>query len=172
MRRFIASIAGCLLLFPVAAQIPRNAAGHFEYTHSITLPEGQEKGLTERARSFFKLPFLVHWSRVDSIARPSGLLLQASGTIEVRVYHRMKRRVIPVALQVELITEGNHYRYVIHQLEARRQKPGAYFPLELKPETLSDGLYDKLVERTHRYLVLVIGYMRRELEGETGMAGR
>lgn len=171
MLRSLCCIVWLIVLAPAYGQMPRNTAGRFEYSHTITLSAGQGNDLQTRARSFFRLPFLVHWDSVEATPLQTGLLIKGKGTIDVRVYHRMKRRVIPIALDFDVLTEGNSYQYTIHHFEARRRRSDPLFPLE-EPGELSPGLYDKMIDRTHRYMTVVIGYLKRELSGDDDTVSR
>lgn len=159
-------LLGLLLLLtaPVLAQIPRNAGGQFEYMHAITLDNSPAAILKERARKFFSRPMLVHWD-TTYLAEVDGRSASAGdGFIEIGLTTGMFGSRAKVGLQYVILPHDNGYQYSIRQLTVRNDN-GEVFPLEVKPQQMKHKHYDQLVNRTHRYLQRVIGYMKREMNG-------
>lgn len=148
------------------AQIPRNASGSFEYTHILTVDPSVLPSLDDKAKAFFRQPFLVHWDSVWTATQNSQLHITGRGYIDIRVNHGLSRTIFPVQLQFEMVTNDNSYHYTIHQLVANRKNSSYQFPLEEKPPGVKAVVYDQLLEKTHRYMVRLIAYMKKEMGGE------
>ena len=149
---------------PLLAQIPRNAAGHFEYSQFITSDSASVEILQQRAEKFFSRPMLVHWDSTYSIQYNGASARSADGFIEINLTTGLWGSRAKVGLQYAIIPSGNGYQYSISRMVVRG-KEGKEYPLEEKPAVLKHKHYDQLVNRTHRYLQRVIGYMKREMNG-------
>jgi hypothetical protein len=143
------------------AQLPRNELDHFEYTQEITLTT-PDSILVQRARTFFKQPFIVHW---DSVAFVDAVHT-GKGHIMVRIHHWLKGFTIPVALKLEIDIKKNGYRYSLRHLEADKKDSRYLFPLEQKPPAVNAIVYEQLLQKTHRYIGAVISLMKRYMGGE------
>lgn len=157
----------CILLAavpPLLAQIPRNATGHYEYSQVITTDSTTVAVLQQRAEKFFSRPMLAHWDSTYSIQYNGASARAADGYIEINLTKGLWGDRAKVGLQYAIIPSGNGYQYSIGRLVVRG-KEGKEFPLEEKPAELKHKHYDQLVNRTHRYLQRVIGYMKREMSG-------
>lgn len=155
----------CILLvlgLPVLAQIPRNAAGHFEYTQSIHLDNSPASLLQERAKKFFNLPMLAHWDSTYTVGSNGSIVFTGEGYVEIGISSGMFGSSVKVGLQYLIQPSDNGYQYSIRRLVVR-SKDGQIFPLEEKPAPMKNKSYDQLVNRTHRYLQRVIGYMKRQM---------
>lgn len=157
-----AMLLACTL--PVLAQIPRNATGHFEYTQSISVDNAPIGVLQERCRKFFSRPMLVHWDSTYTSGHEAGTVFAGDGYVEIGISSGMFGSRVKVGLQFVIQPSDNGYQYSIRKLVVRH-KDGQLFPLEEKPAPLKPKYYDQLVNRTHRYLQRVIGYMKREMNG-------
>jgi hypothetical protein len=156
-----------ILLFMAAslpAQIPRNGDGHFEYTQTITLDNSPSGILRERAKKFFSRPMLVHWDSTYTTSQDDDIARAKDGYIEIGITSGMFGSRVKVGLQYIILPQDNGYQYSIRRLAVRSEK-GDVFPLEEKPDKMKHKHYDQLVNRTHRYLQRVIGYMKREMNG-------
>jgi hypothetical protein len=143
------------------AQLPRNDIDQYEYTGEIHL-NMPDSLLMQRAKSFFRQPFIVHW---DSVAFVDGTHT-GKGYISVRINHRLSGFNIPVDLKLEIDVKGNGYRYSIRHLEANKKNTKYVFPLEQKPQNVETAIYEKLQDKTHRYIGSVISMLKRFMQGD------
>lgn len=153
-----------LLTAPMLAQIPRNSAGYFEYTQNITVDTSAASVLTERAAKFFSRPMLIHWDSTYTASLNEASANAGDGYVEIGITSGLFGSRVKVGLQYVILPQDNNYQYSIRHLTVRNEK-GDVFPLEEKPKEMKYKYYDQLVNRTHRYLQRVIGYMKREMEG-------
>ncbi|MBO9634057.1 MAG: hypothetical protein J7578_13155 [Chitinophagaceae bacterium] len=160
MKKQLLSCVLLVLALPVLAQIPRNAGGHFEYTQAIQLDNSPSILLQERAKKFFNLPMLVHWDSTYSAGSNGGLIYTGEGYVEIGISSGMFGSRVKVGLQYLIQPSDNGYQYSIRRLVVRGED-GQVFPLEEKPPPMKNKYYDQLVNRTHRYLQRVVGYMKR-----------
>lgn len=153
-----------LLAVPMMAQIPRNGGGHFEYAHTITIDNSPASILQQRAKKFFSRPMLVHWDSTYAANMDGRSASAGDGYIEIGITSGMFGSRAKVGLQYVIVPVDNGYQYSIRQLTVRNDN-GEVFPLEEKPQQMKHKHYDQLVNRTHRYLQRLIGYMKREMNG-------
>jgi hypothetical protein len=144
-----------------AAQLPRNDLDKFEYAQEITL-NAPDSILTQRARSFFRQPFIIHW---DSVAFVDAVNT-GRGHIMVRINYRLSGFQVPVDLKMEIAVRSNGYRYSIRHLEADKKDSRYLFPLEQKPQDVNGVVYEQLLQKTHRYISSVINLLKRYMEGD------
>ena len=144
-----------------AAQLPRNDLDHFEYTQEIHL-NAPDTVLMQRAKSFFRQPFIVHW---DSVAFVEGNHT-GKGYIVVRINHWFSGFNIPVGMKLEIDVKGSGYRYSIRHLEARKKNSKYIFPLEQKPQDVNTAVYEQLLQKSHRYFGSVISMLKRFMQGD------
>lgn len=159
-------LSGALLLMAAAqqAQIPRNGGGQFEYTQTITVDHSPSNTIEARAKKFFSRPMLVHWDTTYTASQQGHSANTGDGYVEIGITSGMFGSRVKVGLQYIILPQDNGYQYSIRHLTVRSEK-GDLFPLEEKPEKMKHKHYDQLVNRTHRYLQRVIGYMKREMNG-------
>jgi hypothetical protein len=164
MKKLSLSSVILVLAISAMAQIPRNGAGHFEYTQSITLDNSPAALLQERAKKFFQLPMLAHWDSTYSADNNGSPAFAGDGYIEIGISPGISRARMKVGLQYIIQPLDNGYQYSIRKLTVRNED-GRVFPLEEKPADMKNKHYDLLVNRTHNYLQRVIGYMKRQMNG-------
>lgn len=161
----------CFLLLTatlVQSQIPRNQSGMFEYSSKITVDDVAARSLNEKAAKFFNQPFLVHW---DSVYRQPGsdnLVMVGKGYVDVRAkLHAISAgRSIPVSFDFMLEVEDGGYRYTWNNFEVNRLDNGINFEFERKPDSLKQITYDQLLQKTHKRISFVTGYLKRFMRGE------
>jgi hypothetical protein len=162
----------CLLLLTglgAAAQIPRNQSGLFEYSHKVTVDDAASaKLLEEKATRFFNQPFLVHW---DSVYREPGtenLIMKGKGYVDVRakLHSVATARNIPVSLEFTLEVTDKGYSYTWNHFEVDRLDSDINFEFENKPESIKQITYDQLLNKTHKRISYVTGYLKRFMKGE------
>jgi hypothetical protein len=162
----------CLLLLTAGwanAQIPRNQSGLFEYSHKVTVDDvAAARLLEEKAASFFNQPFLIHW---DSVYRQPGtqnLVMKGKGYVDVRakMHHVATARNIPVSFEFTLEVDEKGYSYTWNHFEVDRLKEGINFEFEKKPDTIKQITYDQLLQKTHKRISYVTGYLKRYMKGE------
>lgn len=144
-----------------AAQLPRNDLDQYEYTGEMHL-NAPDTLLMQRAKSFFRQPFIIHW---DSVAFVEGNHT-GKGYISVRINHRLSGFNIPVDLKLEIDVKENGYRYSIRHLEANKKNSKFIFPLEQKPQDVNTAVYEQLQQKTHRYIGSVISMLKRFMQGD------
>ncbi|MDF2190260.1 hypothetical protein [Paraflavitalea sp. CAU 1676] len=143
------------------AQLPRNGADQYEYNQQISLSV-PDTLLTQRAKAFFLLPFIVHWDSVAFI----DAVHTAKGHIIVRLSHGLSGFNVPVALQMDIAVKPEGYQFVIRQLEADKKDSKYTFPLEQKPAAVQPAVYEQLLQKTHRYMGSVISLLKRHMGGD------
>jgi hypothetical protein len=162
----------CLLLLIVVgagAQIPRNQSGMFEYSRKVTVDDAATaKLLEEKAAKFFNQPFLVHWDSVYRAPGTDNLVMKGKGYVDVRAKLRSvsSPRNIPVSLEFTLEVEEGGYRYTWNHFEVDRLDEGINFEFEKKPGSLKQITYDQLLNKTHKRISYVTGYLKRFMKGE------
>lgn len=144
-----------------AAQLPRNELDQYEYRAEITL-NAPDSVLTQRVRTFFRQPFIVHW---DSVAFVDAVHT-GKGHIKLRINHWLSGFTVPIALKLEIDVKSNGYRYSIRHLEADKKNSIYLFPLEQKPSAVNAVVYEQLLQKTHRYISAVISILKRYMQGE------
>lgn len=164
MKKLLLCCSLLIAALPLLAQIPRNATGHFEYSQLITVDTTPVAILQQRAEKFFTRPLLVHWDSTYSIQYNGSPSRAADGYIEIGLTTGLWGSRARVGLQYAIVPAINGYQYSIGRLVVR-SKEGKEYPLEEKPDHMKHKNYDQLVNRTHRYLQRVIGYMKREMNG-------
>ncbi len=152
-----------IISMQAAAQIPRNAAGHFEYRQTIPADKAISGSLPERVRNFYRQPFLVHWDTVYSSQQPAGTLTTGIGYIQIRLKRGLLYQNIPINLQYDILTTDNGYEYLIHEFQGRPTERTGMYSLEEKPAHLSNAEYERLLGGIHSYTMKMIGWMKREL---------
>jgi hypothetical protein len=145
----------------VAAQLPRNELDQYEYSAEISL-NASDSVLTQRVRTFFRQPFIVHW---DSVAFVDAAHT-AKGHIMLRINHWFSGFTVPIALKLEIDVLSNGYRYSVRHLEADKKNSVYLFPLEQKPEAVNSVIYEQLLQKTHRYVSSVVSLLKRYMQGE------
>lgn len=150
------------------AQIPRSQSGLFEYSSNVTVGGSASKLLEAKAAKFFDQPFLVHW---DSVYRQQGsgnLIMKGRGYVDVRAKLRSVAapRNIPVSLEFTLEVGKNGYRYTWNHFEVDWMEEGINFEFEKKPDSLKQITYDQLLQKTHKRVSAVIGYLKSFMKGE------
>jgi hypothetical protein len=162
----------CLLLLSglaAGAQIPRNQSGLYEYSRKVTVDDAAAaKLLEEKATRFFNQPFLVHW---DSVYREQGkenLVMKGIGYVDVRakLRHVAAPRNIPVSFEFTLEVVEGGYHYTWNHFEVDRLQEGPHFEFEKKPDSLKQITYDQLLNKTHKRISFVTGYLKRFMKGE------
>lgn len=148
------------------AQMPRNAAGLFEYTQTIPLENMTDSAMQLKARRFFSQPFLVHWDSVTTGQQPGQPVASGIGYVEIQIISGFSKMVIPVQLQMDLTVSGEGYRYSIGNLKAVKKSTGMAYPLEEKPPIMKYAVYDKLVNRTQRYITSMIAWLKTYMESK------
>lgn len=154
-----------VLVGRAGAQIPRTHSGMFEYSGEVS--GGDTPLMTEKARSFFNQPFLVHW---DSIARTElsgGTRVTGAGYITVRARrHRISLPgEVPVSLQLSIEVKEGRYRYTVNRFTVEKESQDK-FPLEEKPDSVKSMEYIQVLEKTHRHVSFVIGWLKRYMAGQ------
>lgn len=144
-----------------AAQLPRNTLDQYEYAQEITL-NAPDSLLKQRARSFFRQPFIIHW---DSVAFVDAVHT-GKGHIMLRMNHRLSGFTVPIALKMEIEVKQNGYRYSIRHLEADKKNSIYIFPLEQKPPKVNSVVYEQLLQKTQRYIGSTISMLKRFMQGE------
>jgi hypothetical protein len=161
----------CLLLLVgtwAGAQIPRNQSGLFEYSRKVTVDDAAAaKLLQEKATQFFNQPFLVHW---DSIYREPGdnLVMKARGYVDIRakLHNVAAPRNIPVSFEFTLEVVDGGYHYTWNHFEVDRLEEGENFEFEKKPDFIKQITYDQLLQKTHKRISFVTGYLKRFMNGQ------
>lgn len=161
----------CMLLLSglcVRAQIPRNESGMYEFSSKITVEDVAEKSLNEKATRFFNQPFLVHW---DSVYRQSGtknLVMKGRGYVDVRakLHSISTARSIPVSFDFTLEVQESGYTYTWNNFEVNNPGNGIRFEFEKKPDSLKQITYDQLLQKTHKRIAYVTGFLKRYMKGE------
>lgn len=162
----------CLLLLTghwAGAQIPRNASGLFEYSHKVTVDDAAAaRSLEEKAARFFNQPFLVHWDTVFRQPGTENLIMKGRGYVDVRAKLRnvATPRNIPVSLEFTLEINKAGYSYTWNHFEVDRLEEGINFEFEKKPDSLKQITYDQLLQKTHKRISYVTGYLKRFMKGE------
>jgi hypothetical protein len=153
-----------ILVFEAEAQIPRSKTGLFEYTGEVS--GGDTPLMIERARKFFNQPFLVHWDSVAHVDQGGGTRITGTGYITVRAKQHSigLPGEVPVSLQFIIEVKNGRYRYIVNRFKVENQAPPA-FPLEEKPDSINSLIYDQLLQRTHKRITYVIGYLKRYMVG-------
>jgi hypothetical protein len=155
-----------LLAGQASAQIPRNNAGAFEYSHEISIGTTSDILLKDRAKTFFNQPFLVHWTNVYSNDTSKGYF-QGEGYVDIHVKnHYTPKRAILVLLQLSIQIKDGSFRYTINRLSVNNKAEAITFPLEEKPDTVESATYDRVLKKTHQRLTFVIDWLKRHMEEE------
>jgi len=165
MIRYLLLWIGLFMAMPLLSQIPRNAAGQFEYAQSITQDNTPSGTLLQRAQKFFSRPMLVHWDSVYTVEKNGSSAVAGNGYVEIGLSSGLLGSRVRVPLQYIIMPGNNSYQYSIRQMGVKSTEKGMQFPLEEKPQGMKSKHYDQLINRTHRYLQRVIGYMKREMNG-------
>jgi len=154
-----------ILVYRVEAQLPRSHTGTFEYTGEVT--GGDLSLMKEKARSFFNQPFLVHWDSIARIEQEGSTRVTGTGYITVRAKQHSVALPgeVPVSLQFSIEVRNGRYRYTVNRFKVERQSLAA-FPLEEKPDSINSLVYDQLLQRTHKRVSYVIGYLKRYMVGK------
>ncbi|AXY78354.1 hypothetical protein D3H65_32100 [Paraflavitalea soli] len=143
------------------AQLPRNTLDQYEYAQEITL-NAPDSLLKQRARNFFRQPFIIHWDSVAFVeAAHTG-----KGHIMMRINHWFSGFTVPIALTLEIEVKDNGYRYSIRHLEADKKNSIYLFPLEQKPEAVNSVVYEQLLQKTQRYIGSTISMLKRFMQGD------
>ncbi len=161
----------CILLLSglcVRAQIPRNGSGLYELSSKITVEEVAAKSLKEKAARFFNQPFLVHWDSVYSQPGADNLVMKGRGYVDVRAkLHAVSTaRSIPVSFDFTLEVRESSYTYTWNNFEVNNPDNGIQFEFEKKPDSLKQITYDQLLQKTHKRIAYVTGYLKRYMRGD------
>jgi hypothetical protein len=161
----------CLLLLSgtgLQAQIPRNDAGFFEYSHKVTVDDADARSLKDKARQFFNQPFLVHWDSVYDDTGTVHLVMKGKGYVDVRakLHSISTSRNIPVSFDFTLEVDDGGYKYTWSNFEVNNPDNGIHFEFEKKPDSLKQITYDQLLSKTQKRISYVTGYLRRYMKGE------
>lgn len=161
----------CLLLLignSARSQMPRNGSGLFEYTSRITVDAMTVASLEEKAARFFNQPFLVHWDSIYRQDRSGNLVMKGRGYVDVKakLHSVATPRNIPVSLEFTLEVYSGGYRYTFNNFEVDRLESGPSFEFEKKPDSLKQMTYDQLLQKTHRRMSFVTGYLKKYMRGE------
>jgi hypothetical protein len=149
-----------------SAQIPRNNAGTFEYSHEISAGPVSDVLLKDRAKSFFNQPFLVHWTSISPDDTARGIF-QGEGYLDIHVKnHYASKRAILVLLQLSIQIKEGSFRYTINRLSVNNKAAAISYPLEEKPETVESATYDRLLKKTHERISFVIDWLKRHMEDQ------
>lgn len=146
--------------------MPRNAAGLFEYTQTIPLENMSDSLMQRKAHRFFSQPFLVHWDSVSTGRQPGQAVAIGKGYVEIQIIRGFSKIVIPVQLQMELTVSDNGFRYSIGNLKVVKESTGMAYPLEEKPPIMKYAVYDKLINRTQRYITSMIAWLKTYMESK------
>lgn len=150
-----------ILSTAAAAQAPRNDLDQFEYTQEINI-NAPDSVLIQRAKNFFRTPFIVHWDSVAFV----NTVHTGKGHINVRVNHWLSGFTVPIDLKLEISIRNNGYRYSIRHLEANKKDSKYIFPLEHKPEGINTAIYEQLLQKSHRYVGSVISMLKRFMQDD------
>lgn len=155
-----------LLVCKVAAQIPRTTAGQFQYYGEI-LAENTPHSFA-RAKSFFNQPFLVHWDTVASVERPANFILTGKGHINVKakLHDIGTPSDVPVGFQMRIEMVNGHYRYIVDHFEVIDKERNSQYALEEKPESVKPLVYSQLLQKTHKQVSFVIGWLKQYMKEE------
>lgn len=161
----------CLLLLignSARSQMPRNGSGLFEYTSRITVEAMTVETLEEKAARFFNQPFLVHWDSIYRQDKSGNLVMKGRGYVDVKakLHSVATPRNIPVSLEFTLEVYDGGYRYTFNNFEVDRLENGPSFEFEKKPDSLKQMTYDQLLQKTHRRISFVTGYLKKYMRGE------
>jgi hypothetical protein len=167
MRPVVTIFLFMVLVSNAVAQIPRTTAGQFQY-HGEMLAENTTHSI-ERARSFFNQPFLVHWDTVASVERPANLILTGKGYINVKakLHDIGTPNDVPVGFRMIIEIVNGHYRYTVDHFEVIDKDRNSQYALEEKPESVKPLVYNQLLQKTHKQVSFVIGWLKEYMkEGE------
>jgi hypothetical protein len=142
------------------AQIPRTTAGLFEYSGEVS--GGNTAAMMAKARTFFNQPFLVHWDSIARTEQDGSTRVTGMGYITV---HAKKHSVslpgeVPVSLQFSIEVKEGRYKYTVNHFKTDQ------FALEQKPDSIKSLVYHQLLERTHKRMSFVIGWMKKYMDGQ------
>src|SRR5690349_16079110 len=112
--RFISWIL-ILIVVRVEGQMPRNAAGLFEYSYEVTVTPQSAPFIKERARSFFNQPFMIHWDSVANGSHNGHPVISGRGYMNVRAkYHSVAvPRIVAVNMQLSIEPKDSGYHFII-----------------------------------------------------------
>ena len=155
----------CFSLTGAIAQIPRTTAGLFEYSGVVS--GGNTTFMKEKANTFFNQPFLVHWDSIARSEQNGSVRVTGRGYITV---HAKKHNValpaeVPVSLQFSIEVKDGRYKYTVNHFKTEQ------FALEQKPDAIKSVAYHQLLERTHKRMTFVIGWMKRYMDGQEKKKG-
>jgi hypothetical protein len=142
------------------AQIPRTTAGLFEYSGEVS--GGNTSQMKEKAQAFFNQPFLVHWDSIARSEHEGNTLVTGAGyiTIAAKKHSVGLPSEVPVSLQFSIEVKEGRYKYTINHFRIEQ------FALEQKPDSIKSLAYHQLLERTHKRMTFVIGWMKRYMHGQ------
>ncbi|AEV96777.1 hypothetical protein Niako_0379 [Niastella koreensis GR20-10] len=155
-----------VLGYNAVAQIPRTTAGQFRY-YGEMLAETTPQTMG-RAKSFFNQPFLVHWDTVAHIEKPANLLLTGKGHINVKakLHDIGTPSNVPVSFHMSLEIVNGHYRYTIDHFEVTDKEGNSQYALEDKPESVKSLVYSQLLQKTHKQVSFIIGWLKQYMKDE------
>lgn len=151
------------------AQIPRNESGLFEYSSKVPVDDvALQSSMQDKARKFFNQPFLVHWDSVYPAKGTSNLVMKGKGYVDVRakLHSISASRSIPVSFDFTLEVYEGGYTYTWNNFEVHNPDNGIHFEFEKKPDSLKQITYDQLLQKTHKRISFVTGYLKRYMKGE------
>jgi hypothetical protein len=155
-----------VLVHIVNAQIPRTTAGVFEYSGEFAADNMPQ--VMERATSFFNQPFLVHWDSVAQERQVQHIRVIGSGHILVKAKHHeiSTPSEVPVFLQMVIEVKNGRYRYTINHFVVNEKDGSIPYRLENKPDSVKAIVYDQLLQKTHKRITFVIGWLRKYMKDE------
>ena len=86
--------------------------------------------------------------------------MQERGSLVIRTWHDRGRDT--VVLEVS----DSSYSYTINRFEVQLKDTALRFPIENKPPFVSSIFYDQVLQKTHKRMSFVIGWMKRYFAGE------
>ncbi|OQP52070.1 hypothetical protein A4H97_26005 [Niastella yeongjuensis] len=166
MRRIVTICLSIILVSDAVAQIPRSSTGQFQYYGEI-LAENTDYTIA-RAKSFFNQPFLVHWDTVASVKQLANVVISGKGyiTIKAKLHDIGTPSIVPVGLHMSIEIVDGHYRYIVNHFEVIDKEHNSHYPLEDKPEIVKSLAYQQLLQKTHKWMSFVIGFMKHHLQEE------
>ena len=166
MRPLVTICLFIVLVSNAVAQIPRTPAGQFQYYGEILAENTTQT--TARAKSFFNQPFLVHWDTVASVERPANLIMTGKGHINVKakLHDIGTPSNVPVGFNMSIEIVKGHYRYTIDHFEVIDKERNAQYALEDKPESVKPLVYTQLLQKTHKQVSFVIGWLKQYMKEE------
>ena len=73
---------------------------------------------------------------------------------------------IPVSFDFTLEVQESSYTYTWNHFEVNNPDNGIQFEFEKKPDSIKQITYDQLLQKTHKRIAYVTGYLKRYMNGE------